>query len=49
MELFRLPQSGPFMRTTLDGIARWQFDNEDCSRDDAISWLRSQQEVFRIP
>lgn len=40
---------GPFMRTAIDGVAGWQFDNEDGSRDDAIDWLRGQKEFLGIP
>ena len=35
---------GPFMRTAINGIPIWQFDNEDGSRDDAVDWLRGQKE-----
>ncbi len=37
------------MKVALDGVVRWHFDHQGGSRDDAIEWLRTQQEAFGIP
>jgi len=47
--LFKLDKSGAFIKTALDGVARWQFDNRDGARDEAIEWLRTPKEVFGLP
>ena len=37
------------MKATLDGIAEWQFDNPDSSKEAAIDWLQGQKQTFGIP
>lgn len=43
-EVFDLSSTGPFMKTALEGLTRWQFDHAGSSADDAKDWLRSQRE-----
>lgn len=47
--IFKLDKSGAFLKTALDGVVRWQFDNKDGTKDEAVEWLRTQKEAFGIP
>ena len=46
---FELQKSGDFMKGTIDSILRWQFDNKDSSKEEALEWLSGQKEHFGIP
>lgn len=48
-EVFNLKSTGPFMKATLDGLIKWQFDHEGSSKDEAKGWLRTQREDLGIP
>lgn len=46
---FELKRSGDFMKGTIDGILRWQFDNKDSTKDEALEWLNGRKDYFGIP
>ena len=48
-EIFKPKKSGAFMKTALDGVIRWQFDNKDGTRHEVIEWLQTQREVLGLP
>ena len=47
--IFELKKTGSFVKDTLDGIVEWQFDHPDGTKDEAVTWLRTQKERFGVP
>ena len=46
--IFNLVQNGTFLHVAIDGLVQWQFDHENASKTDAVEWVLTQKENFRI-
>ncbi|XP_044723675.1 poly A polymerase head domain-containing protein [Hirsutella rhossiliensis] len=49
MELFGVSKGGGFVKTAMDELVAWQFDNEGLGVDEAKEWLRQQEPKLGIP
>ncbi|KAI8623590.1 putative poly(A) polymerase [Xylariaceae sp. FL1651] len=48
-KLFGLQKGGKYLKSALDGLMEWQFENTDGQAEDAKTWLLGQQKRFGIP
>ncbi|KKY25892.1 putative trna nucleotidyltransferase [Phaeomoniella chlamydospora] len=46
--LFDLKKSGPWMKTCLDELCKWQFDHEGADTSEAKAWILTQKDNFGI-